>query len=113
VVAIECCEIVIANAESLSPRQELVEDLLAVVHTFSCRLNGLRGYEKKLKEGPVVVVELHRTSLQALRVLVDFGHALKVRQACPIGNACCHVGQFKGFWQTMAIRAVRLESPNK
>ncbi|WP_033415080.1 IS607 family transposase [Streptomyces canus] len=43
------CEIVVANAESLSPQQELVEDLLAIVHTFSSRLHGLRGYEKSLK----------------------------------------------------------------
>lgn len=44
------CEIVIANAESLSPRQELVEDLLAIVRTFSGRLHGLGRYEKMLKE---------------------------------------------------------------
>ncbi|MFF8844344.1 IS607 family transposase [Streptomyces sp. NPDC015127] len=44
------CEIVIANAESLSPQQELVDDLLAIVHTFSCRLYGLRRYEKTLKD---------------------------------------------------------------
>jgi len=44
------CEIVIANAESLSSQQELVEDLLAIVHTFSCRLYGLRRYEKTLKD---------------------------------------------------------------
>ncbi|WP_019057382.1 IS607 family transposase [Streptomyces prunicolor] len=44
------CEIVIANAESLSPQQELVEDLLTIVHTFSCRLHGLRQYEKPLKD---------------------------------------------------------------
>ncbi|GAB3997163.1 hypothetical protein GCM10029992_19300 [Glycomyces albus] len=43
------CEIVIANAESLSPRQELVEDLLAIVHKFSFRLDGLRRYESTLK----------------------------------------------------------------
>ncbi|MEU2637339.1 IS607 family transposase [Micromonospora fulviviridis] len=42
------CEIVVANQEFLSPQQELVEDLLAVVHTFSCRLDGLRRYEKEL-----------------------------------------------------------------
>jgi putative resolvase len=44
------CDLVIANAESLSPQQELVEDLLAIVHTFSCRLYGLRRYEKTLKD---------------------------------------------------------------
>jgi putative resolvase len=43
------CEIVVANQVSLSPQQELVEDLLAIVHTFSCRLYGLRRYEKTLK----------------------------------------------------------------
>ncbi len=44
------CEIVVANQESLSPQQELVEDLLAIIHTFSCRLYGLRRYEKTLKD---------------------------------------------------------------
>jgi predicted site-specific integrase-resolvase len=49
------CEIVVANQESLSPQQELVEDLLAVVHTFSCRLDGLRRYEKELKRADLAV----------------------------------------------------------
>jgi len=31
------CEIIVVNQESLSPRQEMVEDLMAMVHTFSCR----------------------------------------------------------------------------
>lgn len=44
------CEITVVNTESLSPQQELVEDLLAIVHTFSGRLNGLRRYEKTLKD---------------------------------------------------------------
>ncbi|MBZ9644018.1 IS607 family transposase [Streptomyces sp. PSKA30] len=44
------CELVVANSESLSPQQELVEDLLAIVHTFSDRLHGLRRYEKALKD---------------------------------------------------------------
>ena len=38
-----------ANQESLSPQRELVEDLLAIVDVFSCRLDGLRRYEKQLK----------------------------------------------------------------
>ncbi|MFI6262043.1 IS607 family transposase [Micromonospora sp. NPDC051006] len=44
------CEILVANQESLSPRQELVEDMLAIVHSFSGRLYGLRRYEKTLKD---------------------------------------------------------------
>lgn len=44
------CDIIVANQESLSPENELVQDLLAIVHTFSCRLYGLRRYEKSLKQ---------------------------------------------------------------
>ncbi len=43
------CEIVVANQESLSPQRELVEDLLAIVRVFSCRLSGLGRYEKQLR----------------------------------------------------------------
>ncbi len=38
------CEIIVANQENLSPQQELVEDLMAIIHCFSCRLYGLRSY---------------------------------------------------------------------
>jgi predicted site-specific integrase-resolvase len=44
------CIIEVVNQESLSPQQEMVDDLLAIVHTFSCRLYGLRTYKKTLKQ---------------------------------------------------------------
>lgn len=44
------CEIVVVNQESLSPQQEMVEDLMAIVHTFSCRLYGMRKYKKLIQE---------------------------------------------------------------
>jgi hypothetical protein len=44
------CEIVVMNQESHSPQQEMVEDLMAIVHTFSCRLYGMRKYKKKIQE---------------------------------------------------------------
>ena len=44
------CEIIVANQESLSPQQELVEDLMAIIHCFSGRLYGLRNYSKEIKE---------------------------------------------------------------
>ncbi len=44
------CEIIVVNQESLSPEQEMVEDLLAIVQTFSCRLDGMRKYKKQIKE---------------------------------------------------------------
>lgn len=42
-------EIVLGNQESLSPQQEMVEDLMAIVHTFSRRLYGMRKYKSDLK----------------------------------------------------------------
>ncbi len=44
------CEIVVVNQDSLSPEQEMVEDLLAIVQTFSCRLYGMRKYKQSIKE---------------------------------------------------------------
>jgi predicted site-specific integrase-resolvase len=38
------------NGESLSPEQELVRDLIAIVTVFSARLHGLRSYKKVLKD---------------------------------------------------------------
>jgi Predicted site-specific integrase-resolvase len=44
------CEILVVNQESLSPQQELVEDLMAITHTFSCRLYGMRKYKDQIKK---------------------------------------------------------------
>ncbi len=44
------CELLILNSETLSPEQEMVQDLMTIVHCFSCRLYGLRNYKKKLDE---------------------------------------------------------------
>src|SRR5437764_11153414 len=43
-------EIVVINAEAMSPEQELVRDLIAIVTLFSARLQGLRSYRKVLKD---------------------------------------------------------------
>jgi predicted site-specific integrase-resolvase len=40
----------VINAESLSPDEEMAQDLLAIVHNFSSRLNGLRKHEKTIKQ---------------------------------------------------------------
>lgn len=44
------CELLILNQERMSPEQEMVSDLMAIVHCFSSRLYGLRTYRKALKE---------------------------------------------------------------
>jgi putative resolvase len=43
-------ELVVMNTESLSPEQELVQDLITITHCFSSRLYGLRNYRKALKK---------------------------------------------------------------
>ena len=43
-------ELVVINGEHLSPEQELVRDLLAIVTVFSARLHGLRSYKKAIKD---------------------------------------------------------------
>jgi predicted site-specific integrase-resolvase len=42
--------IVVINGEAMSPEQELVRDLMAIVTVFSARLHGLRSYRKVLKD---------------------------------------------------------------
>lgn len=44
------CEIVVINGEALSPEQELVQDLIAIVTVFGARLHGLRSYKKVIKD---------------------------------------------------------------
>ena len=47
-------EIVVINGESMSPEQELVRDLMAIVTVFSARLHGLRSYRKVLKDAALL-----------------------------------------------------------
>lgn len=44
------CKLVVMDNESLSPEQEMIQDMLAVVHCFSARLYGLRNYRKALRK---------------------------------------------------------------
>jgi predicted site-specific integrase-resolvase len=44
------CQIVVLNTESLSPEQELVQDLMTIMHCFSSRLYGLRKYRKAIQK---------------------------------------------------------------
>ncbi len=44
------CQIIILNGDTLSPEQEMVQDLMAIVTVFSSRLYGLRSYKKAMKD---------------------------------------------------------------
>ena len=50
--------IVIANNEELSPQEELVQDIVSILHVFSSRLYGLRKYKKQIERDEEIVKEL-------------------------------------------------------
>lgn len=43
-------KIVVLNNRETSPNEELVQDVLSILHVFSCRLYGLRKYKHKISE---------------------------------------------------------------
>lgn len=44
-------EILVLDNPKESSNKELVDDILAIVHVFSCRINGSRSYQNKKKQG--------------------------------------------------------------
>lgn len=43
-------KLLVLNNVQLSPQEELVQDLISIIHVFSCRIYGLRKYSGKIKE---------------------------------------------------------------
>lgn len=43
-------KIVVLKKTNLSPEQELTNDLLNILHVFSCRMHGLRNYKKQVNQ---------------------------------------------------------------
>ena len=44
------CNLIVVNQPNLSPQEEMVEDILSIIDTFSDRLDGLRKHKKEIKE---------------------------------------------------------------
>ena len=42
--------IVVLKQTNLSPEQELTNDLLSILHVFSCRMHGLRNYKSQVRQ---------------------------------------------------------------
>lgn len=42
-------EIIVLNDRQSSPKNEMVSDLISIIHVFSCRIYGLRKYKTKIK----------------------------------------------------------------
>lgn len=51
-------EIIVVNNENLSPREEFIQDIISILHTFSCKLYGLHKYKKQIKEDNNIAKEL-------------------------------------------------------
>ena len=51
-------KIIIVNNETLSPNEELVQDIISILQVFSCRLYGLRKYKNQIKEDEEIAKEL-------------------------------------------------------
>lgn len=51
-------EIIVVNNETTSPEQELVNDLISIIHVFSCRIYGLRKYKKQIEGDEEIAKEL-------------------------------------------------------
>lgn len=43
-------ETIVVNNEKLSPSEELTQDLISIIHVFSCRIYGLRKYKQKIRK---------------------------------------------------------------
>ena len=50
--------IVVVNNEELSPQEELVQDIVSILHVFSCRLYGLHKYKKQIEGDEEIAKEL-------------------------------------------------------
>ena len=48
----------LVNNEELSPQEELVQDIVSILHVFSCRLYGLRKYKKQIEKDEDIAKEL-------------------------------------------------------
>jgi len=55
------CEIVVVNENTdQSPEEEMIDDLISIIHVFSCKIYGLRKYKRKedllsdITESPVI-----------------------------------------------------------
>ena len=42
------CEVIVINNPDTSPQKELIDDLISIIHAFSCRIYGLQKYKKDI-----------------------------------------------------------------
>ena len=66
-------QIVVLNEVKLSPTEELTQDLLTILHVFSCRLCGLGNYKKELQKSLPQAVKDGKKENEASEDISDTG----------------------------------------
>lgn len=56
-------KIIIVNNELLSPQEELVQDIISILHVFSCKIYGMRKYKKKIEEDEEIAKSIQNRNL--------------------------------------------------
>ncbi len=51
-------KIIVVNNETLSPNEELVQDIISILRVFSCKIYGMRKYKKKIEEDEEIAKSL-------------------------------------------------------
>ncbi|GLB47429.1 hypothetical protein WR164_14080 [Philodulcilactobacillus myokoensis] len=52
-------KLVVLNDKNSSPNEEFVQDIISIIHVFSCRLYGLRKYKGQIKNDKTIQKEEH------------------------------------------------------
>ena len=60
-------EIIVVNNDKSSPEKELVDDLISIIHVFSCRIYGLRKYKKQIEGDEEIAKELQDRNQSSTR----------------------------------------------
>lgn len=56
-------KLIVVNNEFLSPQEELVQDIISILHVFSCRIYGLRKYKKRMEEDEEIAKSLQNRTI--------------------------------------------------
>ena len=59
-------KLVVLNEVTLSPYDELTQDLLTVLHVFSCRLHGLRKYKSEIEKDTNLSDDTSKSNAEAM-----------------------------------------------
>ena len=86
--------IVVVNNEELSPQEELVQDIVSILHVFSCRLYGLHKYKKQIEGDEEIAKELQNGIKSDSRATKKDQDS---RDPCDQQDGHCEKGRYPGI----------------